>query len=198
MLPDYPKLKAELSELMNEFLRERTDFYLGPMNEIARSKVFEGDAHSLTLESGETQPTEFDEQRAGFEISDDELPTLRLDTLLQRLDTTAQEMARQFAGSVYGRISDAVEQAGNVVDAKGQKVSPEMILELFSGLQIDFNADLSPRLPSIHIHPSLSESLEGALREIDSDRMLRDRFRQVIDQKREEWRAREASRKLVG
>lgn len=78
------------------------------------------------------------------------------------------------------------------------RLSAEQILETLTQIQIDFRPDGTPILPDIHIHPDLADALRKALEELESDPDLRQQMKQLIVEKREAWRAREASRKLVG
>lgn len=198
MLPDFPEVKSELVDMLVEFLKTRINNYLGPLSEIPRSKVFEGDGHTLTRSSGEREQITFQEYRAGFRVSDEELPTLSMDSLLERLDKTAEEMARQQAQSVFSQVSEAVERVGNVVDAEGKRISAQMILDVLSKMHVEFNSDLTPQWPTLFIPPGLSDALQLAQEEYESDPELKKQFSQLVERKREEWRAREASRKLVG
>jgi hypothetical protein len=198
MLPDYPEVKSELLDMLVEFLKTRITNYLGPLSEIPRSKVFEEDGHTLTRSSGEREQTNFQEYRAGFRVSDEELPTLRMDSLLERLDKTAEEMARQQTQSVFSQVSEAVERVGNVVDAEGKRISAQVILDVLSKMHVEFNSDLTPQWPTLFIPPGLSDAIQLAQEEYESDPELKKQFSQLVERKREEWRAREASRKLVG
>src|SRR5688500_14544361 len=123
MLPDYPKVKADLSERLLVFLRARVDHHLGPLSQIARVRFFEGDSRELTRASGETEPSGFEELRSGFTVRDEELPGLTLDSVLRKFDQAAQGLAQGMAKSLYTNISQTVEKVGNVVEAKGGQIT---------------------------------------------------------------------------
>jgi hypothetical protein len=196
MLPDYPKVKAELAAKLVDFLRHRVQVHLGPLSEISVRKVFEGDTQVLTRASGDAEEIPFQEMQASFAISDEELPNLTIPSLLVRLDGIAKELADQQARHTYAAISKTVEEVGNVVDAKGRSAA-EALLETLSRLQIDFSPNGQARFPQIHIHPDLAKAMELAIKELETPEMKKV-FNQVVIDKKEEWRAREASRKLVG
>jgi hypothetical protein len=65
-------------------------------------------------------------------------------------------------------------------------------------MHIDFNADGTAQFPEMHIHPDLSNAARMAFEELEKNPGLNQQFRRMISEKREEWRAREADRKLVG
>lgn len=133
-----------------------------------------------------------------FSIPTKELPATTLDTILAKIDNAAQQIARQVAENIYQTISEAVERVGNTIDAKGQKPSAELILETLAKIQVDFDRDGKPRMPELHIHPTLEEATKLAFEELENNPELKKQFKQTMEEKREEWRAREASRILVG
>lgn len=198
MLPDFPTIKRTLSELLGDFMHARVGYHWPPFQEIRHVRYFEGDTHSMTREDGETEKSPFRTMASEITFQMDELPKLPLQTVLERLDGVAADMARQHAEMFYQTISDAVEKVGNVVDAKGKRLTAQMILEMYEKLQIDFDRFGQPNLQQIHLPPGLEERAEQALRELSEDPGMRKQFENLIIQKKEEWRAREASRKLVG
>lgn len=198
MLPDNPTIKHDLSELLRDFMHAQIGYHWPPFKEIRQVMYFEGDTHSMTREDGETEKSSFQTMASEVTFEMDELPKLPLQTVLERLDEVAADIARQHAEMFYGTISDAVEKVGNVVDAKGKRLTAETLLEMYNKLQIDFDRFGQPNLQQIHMPPELEERAEQALRELSEDPGMRKQFEDLIIQKKEEWRAREASRKLVG
>jgi hypothetical protein len=199
VLPDYPKVKADLAARLNEFVKKRVDHYLGPLRGIPQVRLFEGDGgRSLTREDGETETGEAVEMRAPLSVASDELPTLTMDALLSKLDEVAKEMARQMAESAYQAVSDAVEKVGNVVDAGGGTLTAELLLESLSAIHIEFRPDGTAQMPEMHIGQSQAEAVRLAIMELETKPKLKQKFAELMEAKWEEWRAREASRKLVG
>ena len=73
------------------------------------------------------------------------------------------------------------------------------ILEGFlQEMQIDFDAQGLPKLPTIVLHPDQFAQYKKVAAELDSDPDLRRRSAELFAIKKEEWRAREGNRKLVG
>ena len=87
--------------------------------------------------------------------------------------------------------------AGQVDNAQGQKISPDLILRTMERIEMSFDEAGNHQL-SLVIHPSKMETFASALRELDLDPVMRDRHRDLLERKREAWRVREASRRLVG
>lgn len=198
MLPDQPEVKRDLADRLTDFVEARRQFHMGPLGEIVRIRIPEGDRHILVRQTGEVEEVKFNEIRASFTVMNEDLPNLTLESLLQRLDQVALDMAEQMARGVYESIKKAVDSDERTIDAGGSRLTAQHILDSFATLELDFNSDGTPRLPGIHIHPNLSEALEAALQALDQDPELRKQFGQLLSEKKEAWRAREANRRLVG
>jgi hypothetical protein len=77
-----------------------------------------------------------------------------------------------------------------------------MVEGVFKSLErilLDFDDQGKPIMPTmLSGSQELAAELSEALHQIETTPDLRRRFEAVIDRKREEWRARESSRNLVG
>jgi hypothetical protein len=198
MLPDFPQLKSELAARLNHFLEKRMHFHLGALSEARKINYIEGDRSKMIRHNGDIEPILPTELKASISWNEAELPSITLEEVLTRLDEAAKEMAAQMARQTYASLSQTSEKAGTVVDAKNTPMRAELILEWFSQIYLDFNRDGKPQLPSIISHPSQSEGVKEALKELDRNPNLNHKFREIIETKREDWRVREASRRLVG
>ncbi len=198
MLPDSAKLKRDLSARLRRFLEIRMLHHLGPLAESPRVRFFEGERRAVVRRSGQQEPVEPFEISSTMTFQNDELPTLSLENLLEKLDLAAQDMAAQVARHSYEVISKAAESVGNMVDAKQMRVSAEMILEGLSKMYIAFDESGRPQMPSIHCHPDLEKAILLATEELERSPALRQQLIELLILKKEEWRVREASRRLVG
>jgi hypothetical protein len=198
MLPDFPKLKFDLLGCLKLFLESRMLEHLGPLSESRRVRYFEGQKRQMIRRSGERETVEPFDLSSTLTFKDDELPTLTLDNLLQRLDSAAKGMAGQMATHVHESISEVADRVGNAIDANRKKVSAEMILEMFSKIDIEFDDNGRPLMPSLHCHPNQGKAVRMAMEQLDDSPDLRKQWQELMITKKEEWRVREASRKLVG
>jgi hypothetical protein len=174
------------------------DGYLGIVADVSRSIIHEGRRTAIVRNSGAVEETPLFQASAGFEIRPDEVPTISLQLLRDRMDQAARDMAKQRSEGFFKTIEDAVENIGNTVNGKGQAFTPELVFEMLEKMWIDFDAQGQPRLPTVTINPAQEPQVRRAFESIQTDPNLARRFTELIDKKREEWRAREASRKLVG
>jgi hypothetical protein len=197
VLPDYPAIKRSLAEALEERLRIRFLFYLGPLAEIGHHRQFEGHQIATARPEGER----VDDPRELLEtitIRIDEVPTLTLATIMARLDEAARKLAQAHSRMVYEQIDQAVSDVGNTVDCRGEALSARHLLAMIDKVQIDFDDRGQPELPSLFINPQNQKAVERAFEELNSDPELAGLWRAIIDRKREEWRDREASRGLAG
>jgi hypothetical protein len=198
MLPDCPTLKREVSQRLTALFRQMVNQYLGVVGEAPRSVIHEGRRTAMIRESGEVDETPLFQATAGWEIKAAEVPTMTVDGLLERMRNAAKDMAAQISKGSFQSISDAVDKIGNVVDGKGAPFSADLFLNAIEKIQIDFGPDGKPRLPTLVVGPSQGPDIQRALESFEKDPEQLAKFDKLIEKKREEWLAREASRKLVG
>ena len=198
MLPDYPQIKAELKTATEEFMQFRFRQYLGPLADIPEVRVFEGNSKKHFGRTGGSHESPMIDITAKMNIHKDDLPNRSLWQHLGDLDSLAKDMAYKMSTRVYQGISKAVDDAGNVVSTQGIGFRPDALLEAMAKVAVEFEQDGTPRMPSFHVGEQNAEALRNALQEMERDPEMRRRQSDIMKQKREEWRAREASRRLVG
>ena len=198
MLPDCPRLKREVSQRLTSLFRQMVNQYLGIVGEAPRSVIHEGRRTAMIRESGEVDETRLFEASAGWEIKAAEVPTMTTDALLERMRHAAKDMAAQISKGSFQSISDAVEKIGNVVDGQGAPFSADLFLKAIEKIQIDFGPDGKPQFPTLVVAPSQGPQIQKVLESFEKDPEQTAKFDKLIEKKKEEWLAREASRKLVG
>jgi hypothetical protein len=132
-----------------------------------------------------------------MEIKLDEIPDLTFEKAIAKYDKTILDMVRKQTGFALERLREDVPKSQSV-DAKGHKLDAEMILQMLETIQLEFYRDGRPH--ELHVAGGLisREQLKAMDEELQKNSELQRRYNEVIERKREEWRAREASRKLVG
>lgn len=198
MLPDYPKLKSELQGALTKILQARFRAHSGILNEIPRSRVFEGTGTQIQRASGQVEDSDDLSAQGVLTIKNAELPKLTFDDVLKKLDGMAQELAAEATRKLFKSLDALTERTGNVVDAGGKPLSAQAIIEVLEKIHIDCDEDGNLRLPTIVIHPKQTDALKAAEQEMEGNPELKKRYEETLEAKREEWRVREASRKLVG
>lgn len=198
MLPDYPSLKKEIRDVLDVFLRKQVEQYSIAIRQIPKTKIFEGKGTVIKRSTGEEDLTKFMSSETGFEIKYNEIPEMGINDILEKLDETAMNMAGKMESAFFKSISEQLDKAGRTFGQKGEPLTGKTILNALRNIFISFDKDGKPSLPSIFHGPKLAESMKKAFKEIDENPELKKEGDEIWLQKKEEWRAEEASRKLVG
>jgi hypothetical protein len=127
---------------------------------------------------------------AEFAVHINEVPRLTAEAIAQRLDGIAEELAKQMRTKALEDIRQAATRVGS---AGTRRLTKDAFLEALDHLLVSFDKHGNPSRPTLLIPPELAE--EVSTWEQDPD--FANRYSQIIERKREEWRDRESCRKLV-
>jgi hypothetical protein len=197
MLPDYPAFKAELTDLLNRLMRRRLAQHQGFIGRVPKQRVFEGDTNLLQRETGDSETNAFEGFSAVRHVAASDVPRMTLRDVITELDAAAAEMGAKTSKHFMERLDKTLEAAGQVDNAKGEPISPDLILRMMDRIEMSFDDEGKNHL-SIVIHPSQSEKFAAALSQLEEDPAMRKKHDDLLERKKEAWRVREASRRLVG
>jgi len=197
MLPDYPDLKRALLRVFAHETKAAAS--ADPMLAgIKHHVLHEGRRVELVRDDGSRQEILFDKPVHGE-------TTLEADAIRREGDAASGKALTEIAGQLQegmakqfiSTIERATEEAGTAMDAKGQRLSPEHVLEMYDKMLLSFEDDGKWIPPTLVVHPMLGPRARAVFDQIDNDPALTARREAIIDRQRREWRVREASRKLV-
>lgn len=116
----------------------------------------------------------------------------KLELISQCVSELSEAMHRQFAQMMYSTISEACDQSGNVVDAKGMPLEDAFISTIE---KISFSADKNGVvcLPEIHAHPDLAGKMIDAVNAAPPE--FKNRLDEITERKSLEALEREVERK---
>jgi hypothetical protein len=196
MLPDFPKLKAEVHRDVLAGIRRRADSADSVVSQIKRLSQHEG--RDMRYDRIDAPPVESGPEELGarFEVQVSEVPDLIGLKLDAKIEEIAQEIAKQQAEMFFRRVGETCDEVGNTINANGQPLSAELMLEMFSNAQLNFGPDGRPTGQFV-IHPDMAPALKRADEELERDPELKRRFEDILRRKREEWATRESHRKLA-
>ena len=132
-----------------------------------------------------------------LEIKIDEIPDLTFEKAIAKHDEMILDMVRQQTGFALERLNEDIPKSQSI-DAKGKKLDAELFLQMLETIQIEFYPDGRPH--ELHVFGGLfnPERLQAVDKEFKDNPELQKRHDELMARKRDEWRARENSRKLVG
>jgi hypothetical protein len=103
--------------------------------------------------------------------------------------STADQFVASMMPAIYNQISDLCEATGNVTSAKDKPLLDAM-LETIDAVEISFDRDGNPKLPTIVMHPDMAANL------VEPTPEYQERFDKIIERKRNEWLAGRRTRRL--
>ncbi len=168
------------------------------VGEVPQQPVFEGHALSIRRADGVVDQSDFHLASGEANVPVEAIKSGRLEDMINALMPVSTEIGAAVAKSMYQTIEAGVKSVGNELNAGGKPITAELILDALDKVLVDFDADGRPRWPTIVIHPALSDHLKAEEARFGSEPALAQRLAEITERKREEWRAREASRVLVG
>lgn len=196
MLPDFPKTKLEISELLNTRVRLKIKA-LSPFAALPRTFTqHEGNVLSYPQEGSGRVTHGFESFGGTRMLQIDEIPKLVGEKLLQKIDWIAEEIAKQFTQHGFRVLDKAAEQTGNRIDANGKPFDKEMFLQMLESVEMTFDESGKPELVLL-MHPDMAKVVQELGPSWEQDPVFKKRHSEVLMVKREEWRDRESNRKLV-
>ena len=194
MLPDFLKTKEKLKKMLDSERKKAELLHLGPVADAPRSMIIEGNKFIIVYENGSCQEVKMEEATSRLEVKWEEVETMTHETILNKIDNVAKEMAEQIKKSYYETLSEAAEESGNVTSTDGKPLSVDIILEMVKKMHLSFDEEGNPSGLTFAGSPKLRPVLAEIISQAESN----PRYQALMEQKREEWRVRESRRKLVG
>lgn len=198
MLPDYLRVKKRLHELYIERWH-RLAASNGILGNLPESQILhEGDRHHLVREDGSDEAIEMKQSSSSLSFHFDELDIATTEEIVRKWDAAARDMHGQMTKHLFEVVEQMCQEVGNVVDGMGRPFA-EVFIEMMEKTDMSFEPD-GTRSPgqSMVLHPDTFERIRPELEAMEADPDIQRRVREIENRKREEWRAREADRKLVG
>lgn len=196
MLPDFSEIKRLFGRFFQTYARRKARA-ISPFADVKTRYLHEGRGMKVMRADQSESNTETQQLSSEMTIKFDEIPDLTLEKAVAKYDEMILDMVRKQTGFALQRLSEEIP-ASQSVDAKGRKLDAEIILEILETVQLEFYPDGRPH--ELHVVGGLfsPERLKAVDEQFQNSPELQKRHNELIERKREEWRAREASRKLVG
>jgi hypothetical protein len=197
MLPDWPIPKQAISKVIRRLMQKRArDMSIVGM---ARCQpVFEGHALSIRRADGVVDQSDLHLASGEANVPVEAIKSGRLEDIVNALMPVSAEIGATMAKHMFQTIEAGVKSVGNELSAGGKPITAELILDALDRILVDFDANEQPEWPTFAGPLSLSDRVQAECARLESEPALVRRLAEITNRKREEWRAREASRVLVG
>ncbi len=196
MIPEFKNAKKYILKSQEDFFEFAQKHHLGGLfGNIHKRTMPEGNrfrhVYSKTMERG----TELTKIASSFSFTVDEVKKDPF-IIYEKLFESATEFAKQQVQMTITGISEITELTDNVVQSKGE-FTVEDFFESLEKVEIDFDKNGKPRLPSIVGAPDFIDKMIAALKKSEHLPENKVKMDKIIDLKRKQWNDRENNRKLV-
>jgi hypothetical protein len=196
MLPDFPRIKRHVRNTTSRVVRELVRRH-PTLGEIQSRPVFEGNRTGIKDEDSK-RDTPMEEVAIPALLDRHAIIEKGVNAVHEQLPLIASKMIGAQIGMLLRVADAAVEHTGNKVDAAGAPFSQEHYLQMLQTVQMEFDDDGTPHMPSpFHPDPAVQSRIEARLSQWAQDSTFRARLEAVIAKQRQDWNDRESDRKLV-
>lgn len=196
MLPDFPETKKLFSRFFRTYMREKIR-KVSPYSAIQTRYLHEGRRMKITRADQSESTSIMEQLSATLEIRVDEIEKLTLQKVIEKLNIMIWDLARSHTRFIQERVSSEIPES-QTLDAKGRKFDAQLCIEMLEKIQIDFYSDGTPKEIFMDGPLFTPERMAAVDKEFESNPGLKRKFDEMMGKKKEEWRVREADRKLVG
>jgi hypothetical protein len=197
MLPVFGRSRKAMRDLWRQHLFK--NFHGGDpvMTGIPLRVQREGKNSSFEDAAGERQEMEYKQISAESSFKPEEGKGMSTEEFFKMASEPAIKMAGQASRRLFEKLAQVTSATGQVIDAKGQPFHPKLMIEMLEKMELSFDDQGNPRLPEMYMGPDLHSSIKDKLPEWEKDETIKAAMKEVIDKKREDFREREANRRLV-
>lgn len=196
MLPEFPKTAADLLTFARSRIETRRK-EIAPLTDIGVQTVaHEGRNFSYEQEGTGIVHDSYHEFAIPIEVKFSDVPALFGPKFEEKLETIANEQAKQLSEFVQSRMTSIINQAGTGVNAGGKPFSKELLLTALEGMDMSFDESGKPELTFV-AHPVMAEEMDKRWREWEEDTQFMAKYHALLGRKREAFLDRESNRKLV-
>jgi hypothetical protein len=199
VLPDLPSFKRDLFAILIRYLRNATHQRLGAFSDVPRHVVHEGKDMRVQRSDGSVEDFGMKGASAEMLTKVEDIPHMSLEDRIKQLDELAHTMAKQMSQHMYESLTESLEKAGQVVDARGKPLDIETIFEVLEKVEMDFDSqgNLADGFRFV-VGPALIPRIREMMEQEKNDPTIKRRREAIMAKKWLAWRDREATRKLVG
>jgi hypothetical protein len=198
MLPDFTKVKARVNRDLVRWVQQQIPAVTPLIQGIATFRQHEGKVAKIVRTDKSEDGIEYRQSSFEFVTDREDMRTFDLSAIQQKLMELAKRIGADQEKQLLELARKAADSAGNVVNTGGE-LTPDKLLELISRVQEDFDPKTLEREPGavFVIDPETAAKILPKVKEWEQNPEFKAKLERITNRKREEWRDREANRKLV-
>jgi hypothetical protein len=196
MLPRIAKLDKEFYDAIRAYIQARSRSR-GILSEISSHVIHEGTSNSISRGPSENEPTKMFEAGAETQFHFDDIESVDENYIVNKADELADQFERQFSTHLFETMDDVTKKTGLRYDGGGRPLTNDALIEALSGMNMEFDESGKPAI-SIVAAPAMAATFQRLEAEMEENPVLRKRWDDMIEKKRDEFRTREINRNLAG
>jgi hypothetical protein len=197
MLPHFPKSHKQMMEIREDKIWE--GFYSASpvLRQIGFRAQREGKASTFQTEQGAIEQIDYKHTGSEIVYKPKDAEGMTVQEFIKIYQEPAREMGKKTVTALYEKIDKITQQTGNFVNSGRKPLSHDLFLDLIEKMPIDFDSSDQPRMPSLNAGSEMFAHLQQQIPKWHEDPAFLTRWKAILDKKREEFREREACRRLV-
>ncbi len=198
MLPDFIKAKSRANRDLLRWVRRQIPAVTPLIQGVATFHQHEGKIGRMVHPDESEDTIDYQPESFEFVLNRDEMKHFDLQAIQRKLTGLAEQIGQAQTKRMLHVVGKAADSVGNVIHAGGD-LTQDKFLEVFRRVQMDFDPEtLQPKPGFVWVlHPDLAASVVPKVKEWEKDPAFNAEYERIMAVKREEWRDREANRKLV-
>lgn len=196
MLPDFPETKRLFSRFFRTYMRQKIR-EVSPYGAVQMRYLHEGRAMKITRADLSESTSGMEQLSTHLEIKFDEIENLTLQKSIEKHDAIIADLVQKQTHFIRERLSSEIPET-QTLDAKGRRFDAQVVIDMLEKMQIEFYPDGTPHKIFVDGPLFTPERMAVVDKEFESNPELKRKYDEMMEKKKEEWRAREADRKLVG
>lgn len=197
MLPDFPKEKTKLIEFFNNYLKQQFQQHAIFFKESPKFMHHEGDKWVFERDNGEKDESSYSTIESAMTLDREHINVLSFDEILKKLDSMAAEMAEQQISQMTEKVATEVNRQDRAIKLENNSFGKNDFLRALESIDLSFDKNHKLIKPSFIMPPEMWDKIQKEGTNWEDDLAFQKRHDAIIAKKKEEWLAREATRKLV-
>ena len=127
-----------------------------------------------------------------IELKIDDIKNYNIEAFSVSIFKYAHERIEKIYRELLSSMSKITGLTGKAMDAKGKKLTPDLMLEMIETIDISFDDDGNPIMPALLASPELVKQIAGWKETTEG----KERFQGIIENKKKEFYAKKRYRRL--